>query len=235
MILGTARFINNIVFGDLPRIVMHNVPIAYKESVVYLGFTISRTLSWNNQVTKTCAKVNAARYQLKLCGHLFPQPLRARLVAALIFPVFDYYCTVLTDITSEHNLRLQRACNAYVRYVFRVKRDEHITPFFDRLDWLKIKAKRKYFVGCLIFNILLSERAIDLFSVFKTRGNVSACNTRAPQDYLALPLCRTVLFKKSFRCVAAELWNGIPLEIRSATNQKDFKTKFFNHLRRSIT
>ena len=117
MILGTARYINNISIDMIPQI-RSNVAIQFKESVVYLGITISNTLAWDIQVAKTVARVNATLYQLKLCGHLLPLPMRSRLVASLVLPLFDYCCAVLTDITAVLNTKLQRALNACVRYIY---------------------------------------------------------------------------------------------------------------------
>lgn len=132
MILGTARYINSLPFDSLPRIVIDGAIVQFRESVVYLGLTISQTLSWDKQVTRTVSKVNAALYQFKLCGHLFSLSLHSRLIVALIFPLFGYCCTVLIDITGEFNLK---SC---VRFIFRAKWDEHITPYFETLGWLKI-------------------------------------------------------------------------------------------------
>jgi len=232
MILGTARYINNISTDMIPQIRVSNVAIQFKESVVYLGITISNTLAWDIQVAKTVARVNATLYQLKLCGHLLPLPLRSRLVASLVLPLFDYCCAVLTDITAVLNTKLQRALNACVRYIYRAKWDEHISPYFDKLEWLKIGPRRKYFVGCLIFNILLHKRPTDIFHAFKFRDSVSLRATRAPNN-LVLPLCRTELYRKSFRCSAVELWNSLPIEIRSADSINIFKERIFNFLLRS--
>ena len=205
MILGTARYVNNISLESIPHIQVDNAVIQYKESVVYLGITISNTMTWDIQVTKTVSRVNATLYQLKLCAHLFPMPLRSRMVQTLVMPLFDYCCAVLTDLTGVLNTRLQRALNASVRYIFRVKWDEHISPYFDKLAWLKISTRRKYFVGCLLYSILHNKRPADLYCAFNYRENVALRATRAPDNSLVLPICRTQLYKRSFRCSAIDL------------------------------
>ena len=92
MILGTSRFVKNIARNNPPHIIVDGTDLPYSESIVYLGVTISNTLSWEKQVSRTVSKVNAALYQIKLCGNLFPLSLRTRLVTTLIFPIFDYCC-----------------------------------------------------------------------------------------------------------------------------------------------
>ena len=159
-------------------------------------------------------------------------PLRSRMVYTLVMPLFDYCCAVLTDLTGVLNTRLQRALNASVRYIFRVKWDEHISPYFDKLAWLKISARRKYFVGCLLYSILHYKRPSNLYCAFNYRGNVALRATRAPDNSLVLPLCRTELFRKSFRCTAIDLWNSLPIETRSADTLDIFKGRLFIFLSR---
>jgi len=50
MILGTARYINNISYVGLSHIIIGDAQIPYSDSVKYLGLTISGTLSWSLQV-----------------------------------------------------------------------------------------------------------------------------------------------------------------------------------------
>ena len=99
----------------------------------------------------------------------------------------------MTDITGVLNTRLQRAFNACIRYIFRVKWDEHVSHYFDNLSWLKIGPRRKYFVGCMLYNILLHKRPADLFNALDLRENVVLRATRASNKDLVLPLCRTEL------------------------------------------
>jgi len=150
-----------------------------------LGLPISSTLSWEKQIVKMTSRMNAALHQLKICKHLLPFPLRTRLILTLIFPLMDYCCTVLTDITSTHNLRLQRALiNTCIRFIFQVRWDKHITLYFERFHWLKIKPRRDYFMRCLLFSILnIVLKISSLFSGFMFREIISR-NTRVPDDTL---------------------------------------------------
>lgn len=99
-------------------------------------------------------KIHSVLYQLKLCRHLLPKALKSRLVTSLIYPHVDYCCAAYTDMTAEHNLNLHRAINSCIRFIFNVKADERITPYYGRLGWLKIDTRRTYFVVCLLYRIL---------------------------------------------------------------------------------
>jgi len=113
MIMSTTRYINMLYLDALPRITVNGTDIPCKNSVNYLGLTISSTLSWDKQVAKT-SRVYASLHPLNLCRHLLPLGLRQQLISFLILPIFDYCCTALTDITSEQNLRLHKSLNARI-------------------------------------------------------------------------------------------------------------------------
>lgn len=230
IIIGTARYINELGNAQLPCIKVNDDVIPYSDSIVLLGLSISSTLSWERQVTGTVSRVNGALHRLKVCKHLLPLALRARLVSVLILPFFDYCCSALTDITGEQNLRLQRALNACVRFIYQAGWDEHVTPYYNRLRWLKVHMRRNYFTGNMMFSILHSGIPSVLFNGFEYRCDVVQRDTRACKDDLLMPLCRTEFYKRSFRCSAVELWNGLPSEIRNSETQCVFRAKLYEYL-----
>ncbi|KAL6418607.1 hypothetical protein ACFW04_011953 [Cataglyphis niger] len=120
-------------------------------------------------------------------------------------------------MTTEHNLRLHRAVNAYVRFIFNVRVDEPITLYYVRLRWLKINARRAYFVG-----------DINLFKILETKqSSLLHSNFNWLRDVLFLPQCRTELYKCSFRFTLARFWNDLSQSIRSATTLSNFKQRLF--------
>jgi len=230
MIMRTARYMGGISLDGLPQISVDGECVRFRESVRYLGIHISNTLTWDIQVTKMSAKVNATLYQLRLYKHLIPSSLRIRLVSALIFPIFDYCCAAFTNITGEQDLRLQRALNSCMRYIFPIAWDEHVSPYFCDLRWLKVRARRMFFVGCLVFQTLSARMPELLYRSLKRRQNLRLYGTRAEDDLLMPPQCRTEFFKRSFCSFAAEFWNGIPRDIRSSASLRDFKNQLHNYL-----
>lgn len=103
--------------------------VLYLDTVLYLNVTLAGALSWDEHVNKTIARVNSSLYRLNVYKHLLSQNLRTRLVATLLILQFDYCCTLLTDITGNNNLRLQRTMNNCLRFIYQAKGYEHITPF----------------------------------------------------------------------------------------------------------
>lgn len=174
--------------------------------------------------------MRAKLYQLKIFKHLLPNELKIRLITSLILPHLDYCCAALTDITGQLNTRLYRALNACIRFALNVSWDEHITPYYCQLRWLKSDARRNYFVGCLLYNILSTRQLRLLYNGLTFRSDIAARTTRVSDDLLSLPLCRTETYRRSYRFTASKLWNELPPAIRNARSTVDFKNKLYEHL-----
>lgn len=230
IIMGTSRYVNTLNFDMVPKIMVDTNTIQYSTSVKYLGVMLTRNISWEKQVLKTTNKIRSVLYQLKLNKHLIPETLRSKLIMTLITPHIDYCCGVFTDMTHEQNLKLQRALNSCVRFIFNIRVDAHISPYYDKLQWLKVNNRRLYFVGSLLFILLHTEEPKLLSACFSFKNNSSIRASRTPKDVLLQPQCRTELYKRSFRVVAAKLWNGLPSNIRSAKSLNVFKQGLYAHL-----
>ncbi|XP_020295448.1 uncharacterized protein LOC109860626 [Pseudomyrmex gracilis] len=227
--MGLTRYINAIYQYQSPDIIVDNTLVQYASEIKYLSITISSTLSWDKHITNTTNKIRRTFYQLKLCKSLHPRGLRERLVITLIFPHLDYCCYALTNVTAEQNLRLYRAINACVRFILDIRRDQHITPHYKTLRWLNVNDRRRYFVGCLLHIILMTQQPYSIY-VNLHRREESVRDTRAPDNDLVSPLCRTEIFRQSFMATAIRIWNDIPLNIRRVRTHDLFKSLLYGHL-----
>ncbi|KAL6418784.1 hypothetical protein ACFW04_014229 [Cataglyphis niger] len=201
IIMGTSSFIKVIDLSTLPEIRIDGSMIQYSTSVKYLSVTIMNTLSWEKQVTNMTNRIHSALYQLKLCRHLLLETLKSKLVISLIYLHVDYCCAAYTNMTTEQNLRLHKVVNACVSFIFNVRTDEYITPYYVRLCWLKVDARRAYFAGCLLYKILETKQPSLFYSNFNCRI-VTSDRAEAPRNMLFLPQCRTELYKRFFRLTA---------------------------------
>ncbi|KYN35112.1 hypothetical protein ALC56_10582 [Trachymyrmex septentrionalis] len=73
-------------------------------------------------------------------------------------------------MTVEQNIRLGRAINVCLRYVYGVRWDNHIMLYYRRAGWLKVNVRRQYFVYCLLYRILRTGQPSLLFSNFTYRA-----------------------------------------------------------------
>ena len=151
---------------------------------------------------------------------------------SLIITFFDYCSTVYNDLSDELGNKLQRSFNYAVRYIFDARKDEHITPYFRELDWLKLDERRTYFLLILVYKLLILNTGPSyLRNSFTLLSSVHNRNTRSHNYTLQLPGSRTVMFHSSFVATASRLWNSLPQEIVFSKSLRSFKRSLYTHLR----
>jgi len=230
IIMGTSRYINSLGATDVPRVCVNGALIPYSRDVVYLGKTLASNMTWALDAGRTSKKVYGILHQLKLARHLLPCDIRKKLISTLVFPHLDYCGVAMLDITKESELLLQRSLNSCIRFIVNSRRHEHITPYFVRLRWLKLRERRLYLTGCLLFTVINSGIPSYMAEKIVTRSATASYLIRKEPHTLAVPLCRTELYKASFFCFGPSFWNSLPLRIRGAPSYYNFRTQLYEHL-----
>ena len=186
-------------------------------------------LSWNSQIASIEKTVNRILYTLRFIRHCTNQKLRTLLVQSLITPHLDYCNTVYLDAPITLKARLQRLSNSGIRYIFGIRRDEHISPYRKELNWLCTDTRRLYFTGIIIYKILRLQQPPYLLNLFTKY--IPKDNSRGPlrTKELSLPAIKDC-GSTSFQVHGSIFWNSIPFEIRVLSSLNSFKTALFKYL-----
>lgn len=211
IIIGTRRYINQLDSQTLPKIQVLGESVNYCESVCSLGVHIDQTLSWDVHAMKVIHKVFSTLAQIRRNACCLPIGIRKVLVQSLIFSYFDYGAAVMVGMSSTLNCKMQRAQNACVRFVFGVRRDEHITPYYVKGGWLKLQERRKLQLALLAINVVKNQKPSYLLCNLVFVSTIHSRISRQSKSCLQVPQHRTVIFKYSFAVFGAQLWNDLKL------------------------
>lgn len=94
LILGSPAYINSINYHLLLRVSINETEIPCVTYARSLGVILQSNLSWSKHVTNISSRVYATLHRLKYQKNSLSTQLRTKLVATLIFPIFDYCCIV---------------------------------------------------------------------------------------------------------------------------------------------
>ena len=97
------------------------------------------------------------------------------------------------------------------------KNDDYTIPsskIIQKLGWMNINQRYKYFTGILMFKSLNKLAPLPLQNLFSHVSTKHSYNTRnASDDALSLPKCHLECYKQSFQYAGADLWNNISISI----------------------
>lgn len=223
MIVGTTLAVNDINLHETPKIRVDGCDIHFSTEIKHLGVILSNDLSWKREAESKSKRVFRTLHMLKFSRHILPSGIRTQLIKTLIFPIFDYCCTVTCDMTKDSNAILQRSLNSCVRFACNIKRRDHVTPYYANLGWMKIDVRRKFFICCLIYKIISTKSPIYMLEGLQLKKNIVTRATRSDPLEIFIPFCRLEFLKKSFFIKGPEIWNSLPSQIRQQRNIGLFK------------
>ncbi|CAB0034433.1 unnamed protein product [Trichogramma brassicae] len=140
--------------------------VPFSEEIKTLGVFLSGKFNWDRQIAFMTSKVHHSLYALRFYKHALSRKMRLMLVGALVAPHLDYLAPLLTDLTKEQTLSLQRLQNACIRFIYgKIPRTAHVTHYRLALGWLSAGGRRE------VINCSLASRIIrDVSPGYLRRG-----------------------------------------------------------------
>jgi hypothetical protein len=229
IIIGTSQFVNKLNYNVLPKICVDGTELKYSTSVVDLGISINNTLTWNDYVSQVSNRWHKTLAQLKYFKQLMPLDIRKKLVTTLLIPHIDYCMLVISDPTQEVLNKLQMLINNCVRYIYNVPFNEHVTPYYHKLNWLKLRERRRLKFGLFMYKILTENVPDYLHDAIIIHASRPERCFRVLRRF-KLPKCRTNTYQSSSLNLAMREWNDIPDYIVNSENIHCFRRSMFTYL-----
>ncbi|CAG5097433.1 Protein of unknown function, partial [Cotesia congregata] len=140
--------------------------------------------------------------------------------------------------TSQISRKAYAALNSLntIRFIFNLKRDEHITPYRQDLRWLvSIRMHRIYSLACYFYKLLQIGELKYLRKLFCNEDESVRRSDRLAQKnnniIFRIPNFHSVVFERSFVVSAIRLWQELPLDyVISSLSIGSFKLKMLNYL-----
>ncbi|KAI5739515.1 hypothetical protein M8J77_020172 [Diaphorina citri] len=228
IVIGSSPLLSQI---DLSSGILHfdNVPIPYSDQVKNLGVIMDKHLSWNSHINNISKKCNYSFHSLRILRRILPFGVRKMLCTALIMPIIEYADTVYLNITQELKVKVQRLQNSCVRYVFGLRKYDHVTMCRLSLGWMTVEQRRDIHILLLLWRVLNTGTPEYLSSMF-TPLSQHVHDTRSGEEtLLVVPRHRTNFFADSFAVQAVKRWNSLPGHIRTSVHPSVFRRLLLEH------
>ena len=159
------------------------------------------------------------------CTQYFTPPnIRVLLAKTYLKPTLLYGCELFASTDYKSNEKLNIAYNAVVRYIYGLKKYEHISSYTNNL------------YGVTFTNLLKIRSLIFLHKIVYTREPPYLYNriifTRTNRSNDLIPIRRKSLISEwQFFVYSVRLWNLLPSHIQFISNAERFKLYIFDHFK----
>ena len=229
MFCGSNQRLNNV---NICSIDIDDDLIDVSSSVRNLGFFLDKNLNMNVHVTnlrKSCYN------EIRKISHVRPfinEQCTIKLVISLVLSKLDYCNCIMYGMSENNFYKLQLIQNHAARIVKKAPKHSSASDLLFELHWLPIRQRVSYKIALTVFKCLhvddFPSYLKELISTYTPSRNLRSSN----QYLLTKPFKKLNTFgKKSFHYAAPEVWNSLPLDLRSCSSlplfKRNLKTHFF--------
>ena len=135
-----------------PSISIDGVELTVTEKQKY-RLTFDCGLSWTHHVANVCSKISYYLYLLSTHHHVIDYNLMKLLLESLVLSHLSYCVTVWgPSLRSILLQRLQRMQNCAVRLCCILRKYDHVSSFYHKLNWLPLPCFIRFKLLCLMYH-----------------------------------------------------------------------------------
>lgn len=184
------------------------VRLSFTNKVKILGLNIDSSLRFQDHISAILQKCYLRMRLLYANRYILNFKTRKKLSNSLVLSILNYslivYYPCLDKITQ---LKLQRVQNTCVRFVWNLRKFDHISGYINQLQWLKMSLLFKFYYLTFIYRLFKDQRPNYLLEKLIYRNVVHDKNIR--HITLTMPHHATALFARSYTYNAVSLYNRI--------------------------
>ena len=151
------------------------------------------------------------------------------LIHAFVISKLDIGNSLLYNIPLYLLDKLQLALNSAARILSRTSKYDHITPVLQTLHWLPIRQRIEFKILLQTWKILHGVAPCYLNEL--VRSYVPQRNLRSSNRLLLeTQKTRVTYGNRAFFASAPDLWNRLPLELKTIDSLEVFKSKLKSYL-----
>lgn len=122
-----ALLISRYIQVEYPEIKIGNETIGFVDRATSLGFTVGNNFKWDSYVLGQCGKIYGSLRSLYTKASLLSTNVKLKLFKTFILPYFISCDFLFFNVSSNTQERLKVALNSCVRFVYNLKRQDHVT------------------------------------------------------------------------------------------------------------
>ena len=178
IIIGSQKKLKELKKETFEDIKIGGDKIARETQSKNLGVIFDEKFTWEQHISK---QIKKAYSKLRLFYNLRKSlsiKTKIKLVETYVLSQLNYCDMVTQAITGALKTRIQRVQNSCIRYIFGLRKYDHISPFLKKLDTLKIEERTRSHALTLMHKIVKKIAPSYLIDKVSYRQDIHSHNTR---------------------------------------------------------
>lgn len=194
-----------------------------------LGVVFDESFNFRKHISQVCSSCYYHIRDLRRIRRHLNLDSAKTLATCLVAGRLDYCNALFFGAASRDILKLQRVQNCLARVVTRSPPSTRSLPLLSSLHWLPIQHRITYKLNLLTFKTITSSQPAYLHELLTPAASVRQLRSEKGLK-LSVPRVKSKAGSRAFSVCAPQLWNELPLELRSASSVGTFKRGLKTHL-----
>lgn len=213
---------------SLPKVQINGECLSFVSKINNLGILMRSDLSWDDEIKKRSASVFVGLRQLWCLANVLPVQTKSLLAKSLLGHNFISSDVVMGELSYANLRRLQGAFNGMVRFVFNLRKFDHISHVSCELFGLPLKEYLRYRRQIFLFKLIMYKQPTYLFEKLSFFSSVRLRQNIHLERYNFLGS------EKSFYVSDVIFWNQLPRSLKQCVSVDAFKSKLLVFMKQSV-
>ena len=208
IIIGSKGNLKKLAEVPLPPLVVNGDIIERKTDVKNLGIIFDENLFWTNYINSIVSKAYGRLKQAYKFRNFLSMESRFKIIETYVLSLFNYGDVLYNNISVRLANKIQRVQNSCMRFVYGLRKYDHISHCFEINKTLNMENRRKIHSLVLMHKISLGLAPEYLSEKIIRHSDLHAYNTRAREN-LAVPRVNSALRTNTFFISIPKLYNDV--------------------------
>ena len=214
----------------LPFVNIADVPVQPVKSARNLGVIFENDLRMDTYIQNICRSASYALYKIGRIRNYLDEKSTETLIHAFITCRIDQCNNLLYGLPDSHIAKLQRIQNSAARLVTRTRFHDHITPVLQKLHWLPVRYRIMYKILILTYKCIHGFAPLYLQELIQEYKPTRNLRSSSKLNLISATVSTLTYGHRSFYKASAELWNNLPMHVKSCRTVSLFKSSLKTHL-----
>ena len=231
IIIGSSQNIEKLNKMNLLNITINNKIIERETIVKNLGILFDENLCWDPEINKVVANGYAKLKQAYFSINFLNEKSKITLVKTYLLSQFNYNSIILQNLNNGQISKIQQFQNACTRFIFNLRKFDHISQDFNSLNILNMINTRNLQSLTLMHKIITKQAPIYLTDKVIFNHNIHNHRTRT-RRHIRTRNFNTNFGRNCFHNKIGNLYNQVTnsLEITAEVSVNAFKNKVRKYL-----
>ena len=202
------------IFFTTPRASRPSISLVINDSIIEfvpklrcLGVILDEFLSFEHHINHLSASIHFTLQRLYSLNIVLSKEIKLKIAHALLLSKLLYGLEVYSGCNSTQTMRVKLLFNRVARYVYNIKRSDHISEHVHSMLNCNVECFIKLRVILLLYKIIGFQKPLYLTRLFTFSASLR-------NQQIVRPRIFTSLFEQSFVVRASRIWNGFPRQLK---------------------